>query len=98
MIGTNCDLFTHKSSRSYLNHHVIHSYTYVAIFMVAFVWLYDFLLPGGKFMAKEVSVTSGPQRRIVNFLLESPENCLPELTDMVWLANYCRALQRGHII
>jgi hypothetical protein len=29
MTGTNCDLFTHKSSRSYLNHHVyILSYIY----------------------------------------------------------------------
>jgi hypothetical protein len=24
MTGTNCDLFTHKSSRSYLNHLVLH--------------------------------------------------------------------------
>jgi hypothetical protein len=26
MTGTNCDLFTHKSSRSYLNHLVFHSF------------------------------------------------------------------------
>jgi hypothetical protein len=26
MTGTNCDLFTHKSSRSYLNHLVLHSH------------------------------------------------------------------------
>jgi hypothetical protein len=25
MTGTNCDLFTHKSSRSYLNH-LVHTY------------------------------------------------------------------------
>jgi hypothetical protein len=30
MTGTNCDLFTHKSSRSYLNH-LVHMYTHVQI-------------------------------------------------------------------
>jgi hypothetical protein len=29
MTGTNCDLFTHKSSRSYLNHLLLNSYFYV---------------------------------------------------------------------
>ena len=29
MTGTNCDLFTHKSSRSYLNH-LVHNYIFVS--------------------------------------------------------------------
>jgi hypothetical protein len=33
MTGTNCDLFTHKQSRSYLNHlvHITHSQTFKEI-------------------------------------------------------------------
>jgi hypothetical protein len=39
MTGTNCDLFTHKSSRSYLNHLVLPLYviTLVIVVVVAVV-------------------------------------------------------------
>jgi hypothetical protein len=45
MTGTNCDLFTHKSSRSYLNHLVyiytyIYVYTYICIYSYMCVYIY----------------------------------------------------------
>jgi hypothetical protein len=40
MTGTNCDLFTHNQSRSYLNHLV-----YIYIFFFWFVMLLYFVLP-----------------------------------------------------
>jgi hypothetical protein len=33
MTGTNCDLFTHKSSRSYLNHLVFCTTSYTSILL-----------------------------------------------------------------
>ena len=43
MTGTNCDLFTHNQSRSYLNHLVL--YTYIAC-LVNYEIMYEVLQPG----------------------------------------------------
>ena len=44
MTGTNCDLFTHKSSRSYLNHLVSYVLTQTILFYTAFYYLIVIIL------------------------------------------------------
>jgi hypothetical protein len=39
MTGTNCDLFTHNQSRSYLNHLVIYVLFFHMLFIAAFLWV-----------------------------------------------------------
>jgi hypothetical protein len=45
MTGTNCDLFTHKSSRSYLNHLVFSAFfliTFLSPEAISYVYIYIF--------------------------------------------------------
>jgi hypothetical protein len=44
MTGTNCDLFTHKSSRSYLNH-LVPSVSFFLSVNISVVWFVYLLLP-----------------------------------------------------
>ena len=82
MTGTNCDLFAHKSSRSYLNNLVYPAYFGVGLFLALYFPRYD--VTSVAFCAFPVSMRS-QFLYCINDNLSDHRQIVPMITGIWWL-------------
>jgi hypothetical protein len=69
MTGTNCDLFTHNQSRSYLNH-LVHIYVYIYIYIYTHTHTVHSSTPSFFKKEKEAIEVSSRQRSILKSVIQ----------------------------